>query len=191
MSTHNTAHVANALARLKQQFKGQANVAALLTALVTQGQAVEDALWQLLTERGIDAAVGAQLDALGAIVGQPRAGRLDDAYRRFITARISTNKSNGIAEDVLTVSQLVLDLTAGTDATFNLYRSGVASLILQVIDSPISDDDAILLVTYFLRDVAAAGVRMLFEYSTVITADQFFWDSSSWDGGLIWGTAVE
>ena len=67
--TYQVDHCADGLERLLQQFKDRPRIAALLCAFVRQVQELEDAAWQLLTERHVDAAIGVQLDALGRIVG--------------------------------------------------------------------------------------------------------------------------
>lgn len=178
-TTHVTDHVARGLARLKEQFKAKPNIEAWLTVLLTPVQRLEDALYQLLTERGIDNAIGAQLDALGKIVGQVRDGRTDEVYRRFIRARISVNKSNGLIEDVLTVTRLVLD---DADADLLLSRTGPATLLLQILNVTIELEVAELLVGYFLRDTVAAGVQLILETSGgAAQADLLILDSGALD----------
>jgi len=65
--THTTDHVAQALARLAEQYRGT-NVEGLVTAFAQQAQYAEDGLYALVTDTTIDAAVGVQLDVLGRIV---------------------------------------------------------------------------------------------------------------------------
>lgn len=182
-----TDHVAQAIDRLPQQFKQKVNIEALLTALVTPVQTLENALYALLTERDVNSAIGQQLDDIGAIVGEARQGRLDDDYRRFVRARISTNKSKGTAADVLTVARLIID---DEDATLHLQWSGTASVVL-AIEDVVSDPDVMDILISFLRNVVAAGVRIIVEYATVVEASMFFWDTTSWDGGLKWSDAVD
>lgn len=163
MATQITDHGARALARLKHQFKDKPKIESFLNALTAQGQELETALFALLTERGIDDAVGVQLDALGDIVGQPRNGLDDDDYRRFVRARIATNKSRGTVAEILKVARLVIDDDA---AAFELELQPPAAVVLRLADIVVSDDLADILIG-FLRDVSAAGVRMILEYPTV------------------------
>lgn len=182
---HVTDHVARALARLPQQFRGKTNVEALLSALVGPGQDLEDALYALLTERDVDTAVGQQLDDLGGIVGEARQGRNDDDYRRFVRARISVNKSKGTALDVLTVASLVLDYSFD-EATFILARSGIAAVVLRMTDVSISRELADLLAERFLRYTVAAGVRGVLRFSPD-NANRAIWGTSVWEGTDVWG----
>ena len=58
--------------RLLEQFKSSENLIALIDALIEGQGELETVLDQLLTQRGIDSAIGVQLDIIGEIVGQPR-----------------------------------------------------------------------------------------------------------------------
>lgn len=148
------------------------NITKLLRALVGPIQEAEDALQQLLTERTVDTAIGAQLDVIGKLVGQPRAGEPDDEkYRRYVRARISTNKSTGLVSDVLKVADLIVydDL-----AYLRVIQYGVASFVLRVEDIIVTDVANSLI--RFMRQVAAAGVRPIveswpLEESTMFTCD--------------------
>lgn len=58
--------------RLLQQYRSSVNLIGLIDALIAGQGDLELVLDQLLTQRGIDTAFGAQLDIIGEIVGQPR-----------------------------------------------------------------------------------------------------------------------
>jgi hypothetical protein len=182
-----TDHVARALARLSQQFQDKTNIAALLSAVITSGQELEDTYWDLFTERDVDNAVGQQLDDLGTIVGEARQGRADDDYRRFVRARISTNKSNGTIENVLTVTRLVVN---SNFATYVLQNSGTASVVLRIEDTTTTDELAAILIS-FLRDVVAAGVRIVVESSEAPVADWFILDVDELDGTAVFIGATD
>ncbi len=66
------------------------NVKKLLAVLVSGATDVEAVLQQLLTQRNIGTAIGAQLDRLARIVGQERLTTDDDVHRRYVRARIAT-----------------------------------------------------------------------------------------------------
>lgn len=187
MADQITDHVAAALARQKQQYIGKPKVEAWIEILVTPVQRLEDALYALIIERTIDTAIGDQLDVIGALVGQARDGRSDADYRRFIRATITSNKASGLIEDVITVSRLVLDLG---DTGYVVERQGTAAMRLRVDAGAVSDAVAEILAR-FLRKTAGGGVRMLVEYSTVAPADSFYWDTTDWDDGLEWWSALE
>lgn len=107
--TQNTAHVATGLGRLILQFKEQPRMAAVLTAILLECQAVEDALYAVLTQRLTNGnPVGAQIDVLGKIVGQPREGLSDAAYLPLINARIKANRSDSTINTLIAIVQLIL-----------------------------------------------------------------------------------
>jgi len=101
---------------------------------------------------------------IGKLVGQPRNGLVDNDYRRFVRARIATNRSSGTSEEALNIARLVLgDQTAVLD----LDLQGIAAFVLRVLAIPISASLASILIG-FLRDAKSAGVRAILE-----TADTF------------------
>lgn len=180
-------HATEALDRLCELFKAKANLRALLTVWCGPIQAFEDVLYQVLTQRTVDLAVGVQLDMLGVIVGQPRGGLVDDDYRRYIRARIRTNRTSGTINQILAIARLIVN---DTDAVIRLEPSYPAAAVIRItgilFDSAIAEA-----LVFFLRDAAAGGVRLVLEWSTVAPEDTFFWDTTSWDDGLLWVTSIE
>lgn len=83
-------------------------VMALLASWLSEVQELENALWSLLTERAVANAVGAQLDVLGKLVGQPREGKDDDVYRVWVTARVLVLRSSGQTEQLLAIAKTLL-----------------------------------------------------------------------------------
>ena len=164
-----TDHVGEAVAQLPEQWKEKPKTVAFLSALVRPWQGVEDAFWQLLVERTLDAAIGAQLDRLGARVGQSRAGYLDDDYRRQIRARIVTNRSRGVPRDLIKIARLIID---DVDARMVIQNYGNAALELRVADAAVDPDLADLLLD-FLIDGVAAGVRLVLKTSSDVPAAMF------------------
>lgn len=159
-TTKITTHPANAVARLPSQFKGKTNVEALVTDTVTPATSVEDALWELFTERGIDVAVGAQLDVLGRIVGQPRNGETDAVYRQRMRARIAANRSHGNAEDLINVMSLATNNALGKYIVNT--PGGVAHVICRVGEIAITEAEAALIAS-MLFDAKSAGVKLNFQ----------------------------
>lgn len=163
-------HVAAGLGRLCQQFKDKQNIVDLITIFLQRYNDLEAALWALLVERGIDVAVGAQLDQIGKIVGQTRDGLVDDDYRRFIRARIAADRSDGVIEDLITVSRLVLNDAGALIVIDNEGDAGVAVRILQI-----TVDDAVANVLLEFLDVAkSGGVHLILETQPALDADTFF-----------------
>lgn len=162
-------HVAGAVARIVQQLKGKPKFLALLTALVNPMQDLELAMIALLVNRWVETAVGVQLDAIGKLVGQARDGLYDEDYRRYIRARVATNRSNGTAEDILRITGLVIDFPA---MTAKLTTEGIAAsslLLLNVLPSA----NLATILTSFLRQAASAGVKIVLETSTAVDSDSF------------------
>lgn len=88
-------HADEALARLVSQYKGEINFAALINVFASRTQALEQPLYNLLTRRWIDDGEGQQLDELGLILGEPRAGKTDVEYRVALRNRAILNAASG------------------------------------------------------------------------------------------------
>jgi hypothetical protein len=143
------------------------NIKKLLRSLAGSAQDVENALQQFYTGFSIDAAVGAQLNILGKIVGQDRNGMDDDHYRRAIRARISVNRSKGTIRDILRVADLIV---YDDNATLQIDNQGAAAVVLRVIGDPLPDDTADLLIR-MLEDTKSGGVRLILEWSPLPVTD--------------------
>ncbi|MGN6108545.1 MAG: hypothetical protein ACTHU0_25795 [Kofleriaceae bacterium] len=168
------------------------NIRKLLRAWATGLQDVQNALVQLLTLRGIDVAVGAQLDVLGKKVGQPRNGLSDDVYRRYIRARIIANRSRGSIGDVLRVADLVI---YDDVAYLHLKQYGHASFEL-IVERFVLDDRALLIALLsFLRATAAVGVRPIARTWPLPEDELMVFDGTNGTGvgavGLGFGNALD
>lgn len=64
--------LAEARENVTEQFKGKVVFDKYLQLLISSLNDVENMFKQLLQQRGLDEAVGEQLDVIGRIVGQPR-----------------------------------------------------------------------------------------------------------------------
>lgn len=84
-----------AIARLTGQFQNSPKLQALMAAIVGPLTTLETDADAVIAERWINTAIGAQLDGCGAIVGEARQGRDDDAYRVAIKFRVFVNISKG------------------------------------------------------------------------------------------------
>jgi hypothetical protein len=114
------------LALLTSAFKGKANIEGLLKVFAIQMQDLENAAFELLTQRMITwqigysvpnddttgdsttilDAEGVWLDVLGRIVGEPRGGRLDPEYVQAIRFRIRVSRSQGTPNDLQEIALL-------------------------------------------------------------------------------------
>jgi len=180
---HTTDHESVALARYLDQFKNSVDLKALGASYVRQIQELEDAVFEVILERTIPTAVGAQLTALGAIVQQPRTTAVDADYAIAIQARIAINLSDSTPEDVITVGVLAL---AASGEAFYIREEPPAQLRFYVID-PLTISPALL--HQLLEATDPAANRLLLNYSKAATSSRFrFTDSSAGTGSGKSGT---
>jgi hypothetical protein len=153
-------------------------------------QRFENASIEMLNERTVDVAVGAQLDLLGKIVGQPRLGFTDDLYRRYIRARIAVNRSTGKREEIIRIARLVLGDSLGDVI---VRTQGDAGFILEIQNRATDDSTAQVLAT-MVGLAVSAGVRVIVQWNRNLLAQSFRfdvgpgWDQGHLDGGLSNGT---
>ena len=180
MAAHITDHVARALARLPDQFKGKTKLELLLTTFIEPFQEIEDVFWQLLVERTLDVAIGKQLDDIGAIVQFFRDGANDDTYRRLLRARIKVLRSRGTGDELLQITRLIIN---DATATVTLVPEYPAALVIRIDAQPLAQEIAEMAIG-FLRKAASGGVRIILEFTTLATAGLFRWDTGpGWDSG--------
>jgi hypothetical protein len=101
-------HAGEAERRLLSQFDDAAKLHALVRALVSPLQALEQDAFEVLTCFDVETAAGAQLDIVGGFVGVLRDSKMDIAYRAYIKAKILANASDGTAETILRISRVLL-----------------------------------------------------------------------------------
>lgn len=168
-AVHDLSHVTEALANLAGFLKNKPNTASLVTAYVAEVQALEDALWQLLTQRDLNSAVGAQLDGLGDILGFSRGGLNDTDYRLQLRAKILLDIISGGINEIIALLQ---DLIPG--AAITIVQSFPAAFTALTSIAP-SDPTT---VGNLLRSGTAAGVGSQLIYSTVALSSTFTTSSS-------------
>lgn len=100
-----------AIARLTGQFQNSPKLQALMAAIVGPLTTLETDADAVIAERWINTAIGAQLDGCGAIVGEARQGRDDDAYRVAIKFRVFVNISKGTPIDLIRGLKYLTDPT--------------------------------------------------------------------------------
>lgn len=165
MITQITTHIADAKERLLFQYKGKANIEALLDSLGGQQiQDLENILFDINTRLDIDNSEGVQLNNIGLIVGQPRNGQDDITYRLFLKAKAGVNVSEGDVERVLSVWKII---TGGSVIqVIDVYPAGVElSSDIPVPDALASDAFALM------QDVVSAGVSVV---SSIISPENAF-----------------
>jgi hypothetical protein len=149
------------------------NIKKLLRALVTPVQDLEDTLQTLLVERSIDTAVGEQLNVLGRLVGQERAGLVDDDYRRVLRARISVHRSKGTIADINKITRLI---AYPDPLDIEIDNHGPAALTVYVNGGIVSFQTSATLAK-LLQEAVAGGVRIFLETQNISDADAFTFDN--------------
>jgi hypothetical protein len=172
-------HVTNALNRLPHQYRGDgvtlSRTQVMLKILTEPLNDLETTAVAVLTGLDIEHAVGAQLDLVGKKVGRAREGIADDEiYRRYCRAQVSTNKSDGIIGDVLTVARLVLGAIGGYTLTLN--NQGAAAYLLEVGGAAL-DATVVQVLSRLITKATSAGVRPILVWSESAPADTFRFDS--------------
>lgn len=181
-------HAAAARDRFLEQYKGKPKLEALSNAFAARIQGIEDALWQLFTERWIDSAVGAQLDVVGKILVQPRdsLSATDEEYRAQLRAKVKVLTSSGTVENLYTVVRLLhptasFAFTATYPAGFYLRQYGLAitSTMAQILAA-------------FIRLTRGGGIRGTFLWQESAESDVFKMDTSGqgMDQGKFSGAVV-
>jgi hypothetical protein len=96
-----TDHEDRAEARLPEQFKGKELMVALVRAIANEVQDIEDAVFPMLQLLDIDTMIGAQLDGIGDILTEPRAGQNDADYRLALSAKAARITASGTPEQII------------------------------------------------------------------------------------------
>ena len=185
-STGEVDHDATAVLRLAEFIRTQPNFLALLASGTAQVQSLETAYQQLNTLRGLPNASGGQLDVVGAILMQPRAGLSDVDYRKFLTARMLLNKSSGTIPQILEIFGLI------TTGTLRLTEHYPAGFELQLTGEALTSTTLAVLLAIF-RQARAAGVRGEFHWTEWPEANTFTLDGTpaqSLDAGHLTGLAL-
>ncbi len=122
----NTDQVALGQSRLINIFSELPNISKILSTYTGACSNLEDLWFELLEERSLTTAVGAQLDLLGKLIVEQRRGRGDDEYRVAILAKIGVNNSEGTA---LNITDFISGLTGAE--TIKIFQHFPASTTLQ------------------------------------------------------------
>src|SRR6188768_445924 len=106
------------LSLLASQFRdtkldgGLTNFQKLIKIITKQAQDIQDALWELKTERWLTTSEGIQLDLIGVILGLPRnPNESDEDYRERLQFQIFINSSTGTPEEAIKVLKYLTNAT--------------------------------------------------------------------------------
>ena len=153
-----------ALAALPAQFVGKPNAEALWKALASPVTDYEALLQWLQTAYTLDAGAGVQLDALGQILGQPRAGgpypvgESDADYLRKLRAAVLRNRSMGNAPDLIAMVRALLS-TKIISVQVSDFPAAAFKIAAYVSSALTASEEAAL--SEFCADARAAGVGLI------------------------------
>ncbi len=167
-------HTDQGLAKLLEQFREKPYLEALLKSYLDQIQKLENAIWEVILIRGIDASEGVNLDHIGRVVGRARLGLGDVDYRLALKAQIRINRSSGTPEDMIDVTRLSIPTTQ--DFTYD--EAYPATIVIEVLGQSLF---TILVLLDNLVRAKKGGVRLLLETSIEEDAFTFSEDDSAPD----------
>ena len=159
--------------RLAEYLREKPTLKTLLDTLGARSVALGTVGTQLRTLRVLGSATAAQLDVVGAVVGQARATADDATYSRLINARILSNRSSGTVDEIYAV--LALALPAGS--TFHLTDAFPAGFNFYADTAALSTADAYQAIS-FLAGIRSAAVRGLFFWRTATVPNTFTLDTA-------------
>jgi Protein of unknown function (DUF2612) len=148
---HATDHKERAIGVLLSQLRDKPRFTKLIEILVRPLQEIEDVIWDLYTKRRLDSAAGVQLDVIGRIVDEQRAGLNDDDYRAILRIKIRVLFSRGTGPDLIKICQLFLQSNDFTYTEF--YPAAIAIDVAGATTRP-------SLLSRFLKRAKSGGVRL-------------------------------
>jgi len=150
----NNTYVQTGLAQLLTQFQGKPVFAALVRSYLNRIQELENAVWEVILIRGIDASEGVNLDNIGKIVGRPRLGLSDTDYRVALKCQILINRSSGGPDDLINIT--TLSVSPGQVFT---YQEAYPATVLITVEGIAAFNISVLFDNLF--QAKAGGVRLL------------------------------
>jgi hypothetical protein len=168
VSDQDTTITADALAQMLDQFDGSVNLRLLAASFTDQAQQFEDDIWPLLAERSLALATGHRLDGFGQIANLDRSGRNDDDYRLALTAEFAVLQSNGTAEELITIAQLMVQMGTADYDVREYYPKG---FYIRPVDHVLTVDP--VLVGTMLDRAVSAATTMSFVYSNYADATTY------------------
>lgn len=144
----------------------------ILKAWTSTLQPIEDTAQAMILQKNVDDAEGAQLDALGKLVGQDRGGLADVDYRRYIKAKITTNRSDGVTEDLIKITTLIIN-----DPALLLVVQNAGTATVQVFVGGVTVTLTLANILFlFLAKAKSGGVRLEMMFNSSPPADWFYLD---------------
>ncbi len=159
---------------LLAQYRSSAVLKGLCSAVLSSSQDVEDSAIAIYTQRMPDAAVGAQVDVLGAIANVPRNGMSD---ARYLVVQAAWNVARSSCATFADIYAALEALSAGGSFEIDDLPYDPAAIKIYwrspaILPSGPDDISSDLLVA-LIRAARAAGVRVWVDYRTQDNAHTF------------------
>jgi len=162
------------------------NVKAITGVYLDIFQDIETAIYAVYLSRQLDEATGAQLDLLGAIVGQARGNFSDADYKPLIRARILVNRSDGTSRAITDIAAAMIRSSSVTATYADTYDFKWQISFFNILAS--FSYAVVVEWANMLRQAKALGSGTDIIYSGTSTAGSLVWDSvaglglnSDWD----------
>jgi hypothetical protein len=149
------------------------NVSKFVRVFADQVQLLENATADVKALRMFQYAEKAQLDEIGAIVGENRQGKTDAQYRIAILARINTNASRGEPERII---YALKQITTATDVYF---KERYPATIQLAFAAP----DIVSGLKQYMQRICAGGVQLILEQHSTSTPFVFDIGPNGFDKG--------
>ena len=163
-------HVEVALSRLPSVWKDKPIMQGFITAFASNIQVIEELLFDMLNNRSVFTAIGAQLDVVGLLVGVARLGRDDLDYRNAVFKQIAINNADGSTENILETVRLLTQV----DGVY-MWEHPAASFFLLInggyFDGLASTLDAI--------SSAGVGAVLLFDEADSFVPGELFFQADN------------
>lgn len=159
-------HIERALDNLVTPLFDKPVITAIVKAVASEVQELEDAAWSCIAERLLDTASGVQLDQWGEVLGEPRLGLNDIEYRAFLAARILSNLSEGEPDRLARI----LSILVGGAAARYVPHYPAGMMFEYVTDEPTSEKRRAR-INAQMEAVAPAGVEV--DYITEASSGYF------------------
>lgn len=170
-------HADRAEYRLLSVHKTKPRIVALARALGKGAQTLEDPSFGFIVGWSVNLVSGKALEVFGAIVGEQRQGLTDEAYRRFIQARVKANVFRGTRDEVIDIYRLLM---AADDVRY--FDLPPAAFAIQAGRISWLDDTTAGRVSAFMQGVKPAGVDIVLIES--LSGAFTYTDGPGYDEGL-------
>jgi len=177
--------VATAIGLLTSSYAGKPVITGILTSLANRFQLLEQQTWSVINAyilsnypiAGQDFSVA--LDNIGAIIGEPRGGRNDEAYVPALYLRILVNRSDGSTMSLIGIVQKALANAGVTPTLFTYWEPTPGEFEFDIVSLPTALLNALSAVLPLARPAGYSGMIVS---SSAPVANVITWGSVGFGG---------